>query len=236
MRNKIFFTGFAIVLLFLAGCETGTLENDPKYIGWDYFPLDSGAYNVYKVRNITYSLGGVTDTVVYLLKETVTGPYENLESGTSYRIKREIKSLNGGEWQEDSIWWARKDLMTAVMVENNIPVIKLSFPVEDYRSWDANSLNTLGEDMYYMKNADMSFTDTLETGHTYDKTVTVVQEDVNDNIIYREQRTEVYAENTGLIYKERIFLQYCDEDDCRGQWIIDTGTDYRMILMEHGKN
>ncbi len=240
MFNRKYFkpvsiTSFAVSLFLLFRCTTATLDNDPKYIGWNYFPLDSGSYNIYKVTNIVYSLGGVSDTIVYLLKESVTGPFENLEMGTSYRISREVKPLKGDEWQQDSIWWARKDLQTAVMVENNVPIIKLSFPLKENRSWDANSLNAQKEDIYYLKNVGTSYTDTIETGETYEKTVTVVQEDINDNIIYREQRTEIYAENTGMIYKETIILQYCDEDDCRGQFIIDTGTDTRMVLIEHGK-
>ncbi len=232
--RAVFIAVFTILSFLLLRCDTATLNNDPANIGWNYFPLDSGSYNLYKVTNITYSLGGVTDTVVYLLKESITGPYENLELGTSYRIKREKKELDSKEWEQDSIWWAKKDMKTAVKVENNIPIIKLSFPVEENKSWNANSLNTLEEDMYYLKNVGVSYTDTIETEQKYEKTVTVVQEDINDNIIYRNQRLEIYADNTGMVYKEQIYLEYCQEDDCRGQFIIDTGTDLRMVLIEHG--
>lgn len=236
MKIRLFFTGFAIFITLLFRCSTGALENDPKYIGWDYFPLDSGSYSIYRVTDITYTLGGVTDTAVYLLRETVTGPYENLENGTSYRLSREVKGVDEGAWQQDSIWWAKKDLKTALVVEHNIPIIKMAFPLKENKSWDANSLNVLEKDVFFLKNVGIPFSDTTGVGGSYEKTVTVVQEDINDNIIFRNQRTEIYAENTGLVYKESIFLNYCDEDECRGQNIIDTGKAFRMVLIEYGKN
>jgi len=236
MNRKLAYFGVIAFVIILFGCHIGTLDNNPKYIGWNYFPTDSGSYRVYQVTNITYKLGGITDTSKYLLKETMTGPYENLERNVSFRIRREVKSIDSENWQQDSIWWVKKNMNTAVVVENNIPIIKMAFPLEENKSWDSNSENVLDEDMYSMINIGMAFTDTSGVDAFFEKTVTIIQEDVNDNIIYRDQRTEVYAENTGLVYKERIYLNYCDEDDCRGQNIIDTGTDYRMVMIENGKD
>jgi len=236
MNKKLTYYGFFAFILLLFGCSIGTLDNDPGYIGWNYFPLDSGSYRVYHVTDITYTLGGVTDTSKYFLKETITGPYDNLERNVSFRISREVKAIDGENWEQDSIWWAKKDLKTAVVVENNIPIIKLVFPLKENKSWDANTENVLEEDMYMLKNVGMAITDTSGIGASYEKTVIIEQESINDNIIYKDQRTEIYAENIGMVYKERIFLNYCDEDDCRGQNIIDTGTDFRMVLLENGKD
>lgn len=237
MNSKLAYLGVVGFIILLFGCHIGTLDNDPKYIGWDYFPIDSGSYRIYKVTNITYELGGITDTSRYFLKETITGPYENLEGNVSFRIKREVKSSDEENWQQDSIWWAKKNMNTAVVVENNIPIIKMVFPLEENKSWDANSENVLENDVYSMINVGRAFTDTSSIDQiSFAKTVTIVQEDISDNIIYKDKRTEIYAENTGLVYKERIFLNYCDEDDCRGQNIIDTGTDFKMVIIENGKD
>ncbi len=235
MSKRLIHFGYFSSILLLFGCSIGNLENDPKYIGWNYFPLDSGSYRIYHVTDISYQLGGVTDTSKYLLKESITGPFDNLEGTVSFRISRKVKPIDGKNWEQDSIWWAKKDMKTAIVVENNIPIIKLVFPLEENKSWDANSVNVLEEDTYILRNVGMTFTDTSGIGASYDKTVIIEQENINENIIYRDQQTEIYAENIGLVYKERIFLNYCDEDDCRGQNIIDTGTDFRMVIIENGK-
>jgi hypothetical protein len=71
-------------------------------------------------------------------------------------------------------------------------------------------------------------------GITFEKAVTVQHENNEDFIVFLDQRKEVYARNVGLIYKEITALNYCVEDNCRGQEIIESGTVYKQELIEYG--
>lgn len=232
-KNLIYSVYWSIVVILLAGCSAETLESADANIGNDYFPLNVGSYRIYDVKSIEYIYSGDNDTSLYYLKEVVADTFTNLEGNEAFRIERLVSESIDGEWEIDSVWTATNDLSQAIVFENNLPYIKLVFPVEEDKEWDGNSMSALEEDLYVMQDVNRSYTvsDTL----TFDQTVTVVQEEENDNLIYSENRSEVYAKDVGLIYKEHILLNYCSETDCIGQYIIETGTDYRMELVAYGK-
>jgi hypothetical protein len=75
---------------------------------------------------------------------------------------------------------------------------------------------------------------TTTTGTTFDKTLTVQQENNDDIIVFEDRREEVYARGAGLIQKTITQLHYCTADDCRGQMIIESGTVYKQEIIEYG--
>jgi len=68
----------------------------------------------------------------------------------------------------------------------------------------------------------------------FKKTTTVIQEETTDNILFRNIRKEIFAENIGLIYKQATLLNFCADVDCLGQDIIETGIDYKQELIGYG--
>jgi hypothetical protein len=70
----------------------------------------------------------------------------------------------------------------------------------------------------------------LETGLEYPKTMKVIQNDFTDAIVGRDERSEIYARNIGLIEKEVIQLEYCTTPGCLGQQKVDKGVIYRQTL------
>ena len=135
IRTNHFITVILIGLLFWQCSETK--EVNPEDLGTKYFPLNSGDYRVYQVDGVRYYAFNDSVEFSYLLKETVTDSFTNLESGISYRIQRQKKLNETEPWEIDSIWTARKDIRTAISVENNVPLIKLSFPIQEGKTWDA---------------------------------------------------------------------------------------------------
>jgi hypothetical protein len=231
MHNKYFFMGFAMLALW--GCSSETLSPDIANLGATYFPLDTGSYRIYDVERIEYVFSGDNDTSRFFMKEVVADTFASLAGETAFRIERFVSESLKGDYQLDSVWVAYNNLSQAVLIENNIPFIKLVFPVREGLKWDGNSLNAMEEDTYEMieLNRPFALSDTLN----FDKTLQVVQEVDDDHLIRSENRFEIYAENIGLIYKNTTILNFCDETDCIGQGIIETGIDYRMELVTYGK-
>src|SRR5690606_19628251 len=120
----------------------------------------------------------------------------------------------------------------AVRVENNVPLVKLVFPLKDGSTWNGNSLNTRQEENYQARNLDVA----IEVGENlYNNTVTIIQREVMDTIVYQDIRREFYARDIGMIKKEYIQLNYCSSQECFGQKQIDSGRRLYMQLVANGK-
>ncbi|MGI8600284.1 MAG: hypothetical protein ACR2KB_13615, partial [Chitinophagaceae bacterium] len=140
---------------------------------------------------------------------------------------------NDTEWKLDSVWSARKTSHQAIHIENNIPFIKLIFPFKEKVTWDGNRLNTLEEELYIMENINQPLD---INNQSFDKTVTIIQKDNQDSIIFLERRKEIYAHNVGLIYKESASIKYCAQVHCIGKNIIDSGVLFKQTILESGKD
>jgi hypothetical protein len=230
---------YLLLLLIAASCSREEVQLDERALGLQYFPLETGLYRIYAVEEIQFFLntGCVENAALttYQVREAVVDSFANLEGGYSYRIARSVRNNPGEIWRQDSIWTARRDHRRAVLVENNIPVMKLSFPLEDKKVWDGNILNDREEDTYELTRFFKPFTADIGS-ITFPRTVTVVQEDFDDLIVFKDIRKEIYAEDIGLVYKERLVVEYDSENSaCIGERIRNAGTEVRMYLIEYGR-
>ena len=217
------------VLLFWQCSEIRQV--DPLSLGSQYFPLKVGDYRIYNVSGVRYI--NIQDSIeyAYQLKESVIDSFTNLESGISFTIQREKRNSELDTWAIDSIWTARKTERTAIMVENNMPIIKLSFPIGDSVSWDGNRLNDQPFDEYKMVNINTSFSN---ESTSYNNTLTVVQEDLSDPFVQNNLEREIYAENIGLIFKDITRILYA-QNEYYGLQKINSGIKYYQSLTEYGK-
>lgn len=200
-------------------------------LGTTYFPLETGMYRIYQVDGTIYNFSEDSTVFSYLLKESVLDSFQNLESGISYKILRQKKYSENDPWVIDSIWTARKDNRTAIMVENNISMVKLTFPFRENMTWDGNKLNSRSEDEFEMIKVEEAYSDSYGS---YEHTVTVIQEDFIDAIVKTISKKEIYSENKGLVYKENIILIY-KQDEFIGLEIVNTGLKYYQHLIEYGE-
>lgn len=182
---------------------TETKEIIPEESGTNYFPLHTGTYRIYQVDGAIKNYIGDSIGFSYLLKESVVDSFQNLEGGISYKIERKKKYNENDSWETDSIWTARIDDRAAVRVEHNVPVVSLTFPLEEHKTWDGNKLNGWDEKKFEMINIGEEFSDSFGS---FESTVTVIQEDLPDPIVNRIFKKEIYAINIGLVIKE-IFIQ-----------------------------
>ncbi len=217
------------VLWFFAGC-TETAEWDVDSIGWNYYPVEVGSSRVYEVKGVRYINYLDSTSFEYLLKETVVDSFQNLENGISYTLLREKMYDDSGVWETDSVWSIRKDGQRAILVENNVPIIQLSFPLEENKVWNSNALNDHDTDEFEMVKVGSP---SVVTGNDYANTVTVVQEELTDDpyVKYISQK-EVYAEDKGLVYKENVALQYNQDALRYGLGFVESGIKYYQYRVE----
>lgn len=220
------------LVLLLASCDTSdaNLELIPQ--GKDYFPLTVGNFVAYNVKEINYFLNEPRRTeATYQLKEVIKEQYKDLANNTTYRIERYRRANGRDNWVLLNVWTARVDYLAAIKIEENIPIIKLAFPTENGKKWNGNSLNTLNQDDFEIKDMGKSF---IFAGKNYAETLTVQQSN-DSTVINKDKRMEVYAKNIGLIYKKFDVVQYCQFDNCRGKAEIERGNFLEMSVFDYGK-
>lgn len=200
-------------------------------LGYDYFPLQSGDLRIYNVTRIDHNLDRSSDTLYYQLKEVVG---ESFMSGgeESFRIERFTRLNDTEEWQSDSVWSARRNSYQAIVVENNIPVIKLSFPLEDDRRWDGNAMNSKEYDEFKLTNLDQPYS---ISDFVFSSTVELVKEEALDLTmrVTDDLHIEYFARNVGMIYRLDVDRKYCPVADCPEAGVIEFGLELEYKLIEY---
>ena len=224
------FLSFFLFLGFLSSCEPD--EGLSLQRGAAYFNFQTGAFQVYDVSEIRYSLSEEPVEVNYQMRAEVVDSFPSADNLYTYVIHRDKRATESDTWQPVDTWAAREEKGQIIVSEGNIPYVKFSFPLAAENVWDGNTFNAKGEDQYRYSNiaAAMDL-----NGMTFDNTITVEQEDNEDRVVFRDERKEVYALNLGLVYKEFIQLNYCTDDACLGQQKVDHGIEVRMVIRDYGQ-
>ena len=175
----------------------------------------------------------VGDTIVesFQLREEIVDSFLNAENDTTYILHRSKLDTASGLWVIDSVWSVRRTLSQAIVVENNVPFVKLGFPVTEDLTWNGNGLNILDEELYAIDSLGVSRT--LDVNE-FPTTLKVVQSDIEDTIIRFDQRSEVYALGVGMIKKSKLVLNYCATVDCLGDGIVESGVVFDQELLDYG--
>lgn len=221
-----------LAMLGLAACNR-TLDWTPEAQGRDYFPLDTGRYVEYQVQRILYNELVPDVSEAFELRELVAATFRDLSGVQAWRIERYKRPNDSRPWVIDSVWVVRAEPARIIRTENNIPFVKMVFPTEFGREWNANVLNNLGEDRYRMTAVDQPFR--IGT-HTFDRSLTIIQQ-ADSNCIARDVRREVYARGIGLVYKRSEVYGYVDRSDdprfC--QRVITNGYFLEMKYLREGR-
>jgi hypothetical protein len=213
---------FSLILIFIS-CDGELLPADVDELGFEYYPLNVGEQRIYQLKAIDYKISG-NDTLDVLLRETTFDSTVNSDQSITYSVLREIKPSDTSEWLTDSLWTIRKTDDQLVRQENNIPFVKLVFPVNEGISWNINAFNNKGEqEVFY----------TFD-GTESDSLVKVIIEDIPANIVNQNQQDEIYARGVGLVSKNTIIYNFCTVDcDSSGQ--INSGRFLSQRLIEYVK-
>ena len=228
-----------LLLLMLLGCQSREIL--PKGTGTEYFPLKTGGYWVYDVvETVITQLGGQTNKT-YELKIQLTDSI-GIDGQSSYVMVRSRRDNPSQPWISVDTWSARRDQFQAIVQEGNTPFIKLAFPLAVGKTWNGNSLNSLGGtdrcadgtfkcDNYTISDLAKRFEG---SGIFFDDTVTILENNDNDPIVKQDVRKVVYAKSVGLIYKEISILEYCTIGACIGKQIVENGSIVKQTVKEYG--
>ncbi len=227
MWKKLLLGG--ILGMFIWGCRSEVETPDPARLGYDFFPLELKQYAIYDVWQVIYTINDPPETTRVQLKEVVVDRYLDATKDSVYIVHRLSRANASAAWQLDSAWTARRTPYLAIRKENNVDFVKLSFPLQEKTVWNGNLYNTRGAETYQVQEFDKPYalSDTI-----YPKTLIVVQQD-QTSLINVDQRKEVYARNTGLIYKERFVVNY--DQAAIGTGKIESGVFLKQTLLEIGK-
>jgi len=224
---------FTVCLLLLLACSESTIEPDFQRTGEEYFPLEVGNYSIYNVESIEFDILGTIDTAVFQLKSEVVDSFASQNGEITYIIHRHTRNTENDPWEFQSAWSAYLNANQAVLIEENTPFLKITFPIENDRQWDGNRLNTLEQDDYVLDSLGSAY---IAPNDTIENTLTIIQSDNQDFIIQQDKRVEIYGLDIGLVYKQSLLLSYCAEQICIGLEEIESGFSYTQKLVEYGEN
>jgi hypothetical protein len=77
-------------------------------------------------------------------------------------------------------------------------------------------------------------TTTLSNGYQAVNTITVTQNVYDDIPTGKDQRSEIYAKDVGLVYKEIVQLKYCTSGSCLGQQFVEKGVILNQSIKSNG--
>ncbi len=198
--------------------------------GYDYFPLETGRYIEYEINEVRYEVTSpVPNRTAYFLREVCGQPFMGTTGIEQFPMERYKKTRQEASWTLDSIWTAYRIPDRAVRVENNVAFVKLAFPLTDQSTWNGNLLNDKPEENYQAQ-----FGAPFPAESNFPESLTVVQRR-DSSVVSLYKRSEVYTPGVGLVYKEDIALEYCQEATCIGSGKIDTGVSRIMRVSKYGK-
>ncbi len=219
----------SVCLFLLWGCSSSLPENPDGRLGTSFFPLKTGFYQLYEIEQREYKLNGEVVDSVYQMKHLVVDSFQNQNGDYTFFIHRYLKVQE--EWAFLSTWSAIKRPVNVLLYEESTPYVKLAFPFALRKQWNGNASNTLDDEQYTIDSLQQVFE---YKGRSFENTTTVLQANIDDNILFKDYRAEIYAENKGMVYKELEQLEYCSDPDCLGQLIIISGIVKKQILIESG--
>lgn len=248
---KQFFPAIIILSILFAACSgSGNGETIPAVdpeAGKSYFFLEEGKFREYEVYEIRYHAVGLSDTLTYQLREEVKESF-TINGVRSNVVHRFTRIDENQDWSLDSVWSARVERDRAISMENNIPILKMTFPSLPERTWDGNLFNIRQEDEFKVITFDpsqnqenqTSFRVPVEGSAASFTEVLVIEHESFEDFVDKDVRMEVYKDSVGLVYKEYETLKYCtstsvcDYDPTMPGEFVLSGRYYREILLTHG--
>lgn len=200
-----FFVLFAMTLVACKKDNSTTINT-----GKSYFPLKQGAYVIYDVDSSYYDDFYVpvkVNNTKFQLKEKVESFFYDNENRLTARIERYVKHYDSlvpysaMQWALKDVWVSNLTNSTAERVEENVRFVKLVFPMDLNKSWDANIKNVMDEREYTYTSINTS---EVIGGLSLDSIVTTEYDDGGAILTSREYSKEKYSSSIGLIYREEI--------------------------------
>lgn len=204
---------FALVLMIgLNACSSEIDQVDDIDAGYDYYPLELGREWVYQSDSIIVLRSGtMRDTLISQIREVVVDTLRNLEGNLLYKLDRFIDKSGNGVWKRMNSWYVLKDHTKVVRTEENIPIVKLVFPLTEGLKFRSNLFlndeikSEVGGEFIEVYEGWYPQVNSLKASVPFqNETLSVAQIQVAniDEFIDLRQVIEYYAKGIGLVRKE----------------------------------
>ncbi len=188
-----------VTLVFLFSCGEKETE-EPVDMGYNYFPVESSNYQIYKVDSIVWDdFNQSIDTFSLTVKLLIDSHFVDNAGRTSYWLKKYAKT-NASDFTFLSNYSITKTSSRVETSIENIKEINLIFPLYAGAKWNSNSLNNNKATETICD--DIDFQRTILT-NTYDSCASIVYED-DVNLAREFVHKAIFARNVGMIYEKRI--------------------------------
>lgn len=202
----------------IVSCEKQSVEVSFASIK-DYYPIQKGRSITYQLDSTIYNESNNTKSISsHIIRDVLDTTLTDNLGTTNYIYKRSIRNkVDTTKWDLQLTYRVIIDSTKLIVTENNLRFIKLVSPLREGYSWKGNSYINSAENTALSYLFDWQYAyEKINTPETINKisfpeTVTVLQK--NDTIGNPNDRKqyaailyskEIYARQTGLIYKELI--------------------------------
>ena len=194
-----------LLLTVIVSCSEEETYNTPSGLIYSYYPTNVGHEVLYDVSLITKDeFSGDEDTAIYQIKEVIESVFQDNQGRPTQRLERYKRDTPNDPWIITDVWTANMTTNRVEKSEDNIPYVKLVFPITSSVTWNGNVLNTLDPQDYEYDNLhDPDFIG----GINFDSTLTVLKLEFND-VFKTVYQVEKYAPGVGLIYREDIEINF----------------------------
>jgi hypothetical protein len=223
-------TCLALLLLMLWAISCNQTNTDPVDV-YQYYPLELGRYQIYQVKETVYSAGQKNPVITsWQEKDQVDRISSNSNDVTTYIVARYKRVTSVDYWQKIKEYSVTKSPDKILTNLDNLTVFSLIFPPSNQIKWNGNTYNNMEVMNYrYQQIGSPSIVDK----QTFDKTLTVLERK-DTSAINRYVGIKKYALGTGLILDEQTAYEYCQDEDCIGEEIIESGTYKIRTIIESG--
>lgn len=213
MKPFSFLYYLAIVFIIsILSCTSETDSIDDRDYGYDYYPIGLGKEWVYQSDSIVVLKGGTKrDTLSSSIREVITDTLRSPEGKLLYKMDRFLKKADSEYWQRLNSWYVLKDNSRVIRTEENIPIVKLVFPIKEGLKFRSNLFlndeikSEVGGEFVEVYNGWYPQITSLKTSVSFqNNTLTAAQIKVAniESIIDLRQVTEFYVKGIGLVRKE----------------------------------
>ncbi len=192
---------FLLMTISVISCNDDDTTQTPSGLIYGYFPVNVGHEIIYDVTSITKDeFSGAEDTLIYQIKEVVESVFLDGSGRVTQRLERYKRDTPNDPWIINDVWTSNMTPSRVEKKEENIPYVKLVFPITSSVTWNGNVLNTEEPKEYEYDNLHVA---DVVGGINFDSTLTVIQLNFQDSFI-TQYEVEKYALNVGMIYKEFV--------------------------------
>lgn len=215
-------TCFTLYLLGILYVILGCKKNEDFFAaGLSYYPLIEGSEKIYYIQEEKYVSGN---------PETIKLEYfeKHIVNKVEVDLVNNIRKASVNVWKSDRIEGGWNVIYTystelnpshLLITKDNNVTMNLNFPIQEGKVWNGNLYNNNGTETFLYRNLNKE----LEVdSDKWSGTIEVVQRE-KATLIDLYNKVQYYAMGVGLVYDEDVALEYCQEESCIGQEIIDSG-------------